>query len=100
MFGPTSRYANLPILIHVSGDQEIAYVSRRFIPPPDRLQPLGRITVRAADRPDHLASTAYGDPTQYWRVADANGTPDIASLSVTVGRKLVIPVVTPPDMGD
>jgi hypothetical protein len=100
MFGPTSRYANLPVQIYVEGDREIAYVTRRFVPPQQALRPLGRITVRSGDRPDHLAATAYGDPTQFWRIADANAVEKPAQMTEAIGRKLILPAVTPPETGD
>jgi nucleoid-associated protein YgaU len=43
------------------------------------------------DRLDNLAQTYYGDPTQWWRIAQAN--PDVAMdwTSVTPGTVIRIP---------
>lgn len=46
--------------------------------------------VTAGDRLDLLASRYYGDPLQYWRIADANPARLPEDL-LEVGRVLVIP---------
>ena len=104
MFDPTSRYANLPIRHHsVEGGGEgdaRAHVARRFIPPPERTPTVSTVVVRAADRVDHLAAAAYGDPTQFWRIADHNLVADADELTATVGRRLAVPAITPPPSGE
>ena len=49
--------------------------------------------VEAGDRLDLLAHRYYGDPLQYWRIADANPTESPADL-LERGRVLHIPGAT------
>jgi nucleoid-associated protein YgaU len=49
--------------------------------------------VVAGDRLDLLAARYFGDPLQYWRIADANPTPSPDEL-LEPGRVLIIPRVS------
>jgi hypothetical protein len=104
MFDPTSRYAHLPVMRHRAAgtepDEAVAYVGRRFIPGADEHQPVAALVVRASDRVDHLATTAYGEPTQFWRLADANGVRRPDELTEEVGRTVVVPAIGPPPVAD
>jgi hypothetical protein len=78
MFGPTSRYAGLPVaaytLVAVDGTtSEIRYVTRRFLPAPDTSGLLAEHVVAPGERLDILAARYLGDPTQFWRLCDAAG---------------------------
>lgn len=96
MFDPTSRYAKLPVLTWTAPDgTPIAYVSRRFLPRPETLSQLGETAARSDDRPDLITSRTLGDPTTFWRVADANVVMDPGELVEVTGRVLRIPVPQP-----
>lgn len=100
MFDQSSRYAHLPVMRYrppgADDDEVVAYVGRRFIPAVDEHQPVAALVVRASDRIDHLATTAYGEPTQFWRLADANGARRPDDLTEEVGRAIVVPAIGPP----
>jgi hypothetical protein len=76
MNDPTSRYhavavLTLPVVDPSTGEvREIRYNGRRFIPaesgPLLVEHPVGK-----GERLDHIAARHLGDPTQYWRIADA-----------------------------
>jgi hypothetical protein len=96
MFDPTSRYARLPVLtVNTAAGTPVAYVSRRFLPRPETLPLLGETAARSDDRPDLIAARTLGDPTAFWRVADANLVMDPAELVESPGRVLRIPVPQP-----
>lgn len=50
-------------------------------------------TVVQGDRLDTIASDIYGDPLQWWRIADANPSLDDV-LTLIPGTRLVVPNVT------
>jgi len=96
MFDSTSRYARLPVLTWYAPDATpVVYVSRRFLPRADTLSLLGETAARSDDRPDLVTARTLGDPTMFWRVADANGVMDPADLVDAPGRVLRIPVPQP-----
>ncbi len=73
MFDPSSRYANLPVRTWTSpDDQTVSYVSRRFLPQPDEYDLILVHTVTDSDRLDNVTAQYLDDPTQFWRIADAN----------------------------
>lgn len=95
MFEPTSRYARLSIkTLAVAGDdgepREIRYVERRFLPPVGTGTTLFEHVVSQGDRLDIIAAKYLGDPTQFWRVADANDTSRPEELTEEIGRRIVI----------
>jgi hypothetical protein len=88
-FPANSRYHAVPIAtLALSDGRTIAYLRRRFVPPPDRLAPLREHTVVQGDRLDVLAATHLGDPELFWRLCDANGAMDPGALTAVVGRRL------------
>ena len=90
MFGPTSRYASLPVArLTLDDGIEIAYVRRRFIPPSNRFATIGAHEVQGHERLDHITATHLGDPEQFWRICDANEAIDPLELTVT-GRRIRI----------
>jgi len=90
-FPPTSRYHGLrTATLTLPDGTMIAYVRRRFVPPPERLSLLVEHRVAAGDRLDNLAARYLGDPQQYWRICDANRATRPDELIETLGRALRI----------
>jgi hypothetical protein len=90
LFAPTSRYYGLGITTILQRGRPVAYVLRRFVPPPERFQLLQQHTVIQGDRLDNIAAQYLGDPTLFWRLCDANRAMRPWELVETVGRKLRI----------
>jgi len=90
-FPPDSRYHGLDIAHIERGDgEQVAYVRRRFIPPPERFATLHEHRVAQGDRLDNLAAQQLGDPQQYFRLCDGNGALRPDELTESVGRRLRI----------
>jgi hypothetical protein len=68
----------------------LVYLRRRFLPQPEQLALLLEHSVVEGDRLDNLAEQYIGDPTQHWRICDANGAMRPAELTETIGRVLRI----------
>lgn len=96
MFKETSRYAALPVKVFRDAKgTEYSYVARRFLPP-ITAQPLaGHEVVGTAERLDHIAQRAYGDPEQYWRLVDVTLESDPARLTSQPGRRLAVAMILP-----
>jgi hypothetical protein len=85
-FPITSRY-------HDTGQREtttadgrtVVHLDRRFVPPPESLATLGHHRVVEGERIDSVAASELGDPSQWWRLADANGVTDPEELVDEVG---------------
>lgn len=97
MFESTSRYAKLNVKTHRAPDpaggaepREIRHVERRFLPPAGSATPLLEHAVTEGDRLDNLTAKYLGDPTQFWRVADANPAMAPEELTKEAGRRIVI----------
>jgi nucleoid-associated protein YgaU len=91
LFPPESRYHGIAAMQVMQPDGTvIAYLKRRFVPPPENFSVLQEHTVTAGDRLDNLAAHYIGDPTQYWRICDANGAVRPAELTETAGKRLSI----------
>lgn len=91
LFPPDSRYYGLPSAQYTQPDGTVvAYVKRRFVPPPESFSLLVEHTVVEGDRLDNLAANYIGDPIQYWRLCDANGAIRPAALTETAGSQLGI----------
>lgn len=92
MFDEKSRYRDLKVLTHVGPDgTERRYVSRRLLPDPAALRPLTRVRMTDSERLDLIAHRTLGEPTAFWRVADANAAMDPDELLQPAGRLLVVP---------
>jgi nucleoid-associated protein YgaU len=90
-FPPTSRYHGLPLsTLTLPDGTTVAYVQRRFVPPPDRFVVLVEHRVQSGDRLDNLAARFLGDPQQYWRLCDANRALRPDALIETPGRTLLV----------
>lgn len=90
-FPANSRYHGLPLAtLERSGRDPVAYVRRRFVPPPERFETVAEHRLIEGERLDALAARYLGDPELYWRIADANGALAPAELTTTPGRRLRI----------
>jgi hypothetical protein len=91
MFDPTSRYAQLPTLTWTSpSGLQLSYVSRRVLPQPDEYALLLLHTVTDSDRLDNITAQYLDDPTQFWRIADANNAMSPFDLTDEVGSTIDI----------
>lgn len=91
VFPEGSRYRGLPLLTcHNASGDEIVYVGRRWVPPPESFADVGRYQVREGDRIDNIAADLIGDPGLYWRIADANAALAPGELTARPGRWLRI----------
>jgi hypothetical protein len=91
VFPPTSRYHGIKTAtLEGSNGQPIAYLRRRFVPPPERFALLQEYTVTQGDRLDNLAAQFLGDPEQFWQLCDANGAIRPEELTEAIGRTLRI----------
>jgi hypothetical protein len=70
---PTSRYARVGAATLLLPDGiTVPYLRRRFVPPPERYSAIGEHRVADGERLDVIAAILLGDPTQFWRLCDAN----------------------------
>ncbi len=91
MFAPGSRYAQVPTAVFTDRDGRARpYVLPRPLPAPSPTRL--RHEMADGERLDHVASRAFGDPEQFWRLCDANpeARPDDLELP---GRRISIPLV-------
>ena len=90
-FPMTSRYYGIATAMLITTDgRPVAYLRRRFVPPPERFALLLEHTVVEGDRLDNLTAQYLGDPEQFWRLCDANAAMRPEELTETVGRRLRI----------
>lgn len=90
-FPDNSRYHGTGIATLEQDNREpIAYLKRRFLPPPEHFAVLQEHTVVEGDRADNLAAQFLGDPELYWRLCDANGVMQPDELTETPGAKVAI----------
>ena len=91
---PTSRYLDVGVATHTPpaapGEEArpVAFLRRRLVPRPERFSTLYLVSCVEGDRRDLLAARHLGDPELWWRLADANGVTDPATLAEPVGRML------------
>jgi nucleoid-associated protein YgaU len=91
LFPANSRYQGIATATLTAPDgRVVAYVRRRFIPPPESFTTLQEHTVVQGDRLDNIAARYLGDPEQFWRVADANGAMRPEELTDQPGARLRI----------
>ena len=77
MFDASSRYATIATATirlpdGEGGVREVRYVRRRFVPAATGMRRLAVHTLAQGDRLDNVTHQYLGEPTQFWRVADAN----------------------------
>jgi hypothetical protein len=91
MFSIGSRYYGLPVLTsQTSTGDQIAYVSRRFLPQTDEFDLLLLHTVTEGERLDNITAQYLDDPQQFWRVCDANGAMSPFDLVAEPGQTIRI----------
>lgn len=95
MFETTSRYhgrAIKTLAIGTPSDEtrQVRYVERRFLPAYAGDLALAEHAVVQGDRLDLLAGKHLADPTQFWRIADANDGMRPEDLTAQPGRRIVI----------
>jgi hypothetical protein len=79
MFASDSRYANLTPYTVTQSNGQVVSATRVWISPAQ--MPLAGYHTRVqGDRLDNLAARYLQDPTLFWQLCDANGTPVAASL--------------------
>lgn len=97
MLDPTSRYMGLETaeltVADAAGDRRVlAYLRRRFIPATSSSVTLVSHPVSQGERLDHLAARYFGDPTQFWRICDANNVLRPDDLVERPGHRVDIPL--------
>lgn len=97
MFDPTSRYYSRTVKTFTRSDgTEVSYVERRFLPRDETLTTMVETRAAEGDRLDLLAGKYYGDPTQHWRLLDAqHGHVDPAELLEDEEALVRIPLPEP-----
>jgi len=90
LFDPSSRYYGIEIAMREERGVTVAFVRRRFLPPPDRFQVLQEHVVVDGERLDNIAARHLGDPLLFWRLCDANNAMRPNELVESPGRRLRI----------
>lgn len=95
MFDETSRYASIETAWYTHGDgTTLAFKRRRLLPPSESLATLAHTRVKQGDRIDVISAEAFADPTQFWRLCDANPNLDLTQ-ALDIATELVIRVPVP-----
>jgi hypothetical protein len=97
VFEPTSRYFQVPTaeltIRDAAGELRVVrYVRRRFISGAPSNATLLSHAVVQGERLDHLAARYLGDPTQFWRICDANDVLRPEELVEEPGTRVDIPL--------
>lgn len=95
MFDPESRYAALKTATLTAVDpdgrmRQIRYVLRRFLPSPESGTVLTEHTVTEGERLDNITALYLDDPTQFWRLCDANNVMRPEELTEEIGGSIRI----------
>lgn len=92
-FPPNSRYYLVPERWRIAADgTEERFLARRIIPEQARYQVLDRYRPQIGERIEQVASAVFGDPEQYWKLCDANGSEEPAGATSPEGRLLIVPM--------
>jgi hypothetical protein len=96
MFDARSRYADVPetelTVESAEGTRRVRYKCRRFVPASEGTVVLVEHTVRQGERLDGITARYLNDPTQFWRVCDANDVVRPEELTEEPGRRIKIAV--------
>jgi hypothetical protein len=91
LFASNSRYYDTEATTLTKADGTmVAYLLRRFVPPPEDFALLYEYTIVQGDRLDNLAAKHIGDAEKFWQLCDANTAIRPEELTETVGRILRI----------
>lgn len=100
MFETNSRYFNVETAKMTATGPDgqprvVAYKRRRFIAPSAGSVTLVEHTVTRGDRLDLITARYLGDPTQFWRVCDANDVlrPDELTREVGIRIRIALPLL-------
>jgi nucleoid-associated protein YgaU len=99
MFDPSSRYAKCGIATLSVTDpdgtaREIRYVKRRFIPLTEGMTVIVEHLVSQGERLDNITAQYLGDPTQFWRICDANEVMNPDELEeIGISIKIAMPTM-------
>lgn len=90
MISATSRYASSSVVAVMQDGQDVTVIT----PSPAQSYSFTYIShmLTQYDRLDNLSSQYYGDPSQWWRIAQAN--PDVAMDWTAVAPGTVIRIPT------
>lgn len=77
MFDANSRYASvdeatLTVRAPDGSERTLRYKRRRFLPSASSMTLLTQHTITEGDRLDNVTAMYLGEPTQFWRLCDAN----------------------------
>jgi len=90
LFSPTSRYYDVELTqMKLPDGRIVAYLRRRFVPPPENFALLQLHVVTQGERLDNITARYLNDPEQFWRLCDANAALRPEELETT-GRTLRI----------
>lgn len=90
-FAPSSRYHGAPLkLARLPDGRQVRYVPRRLTPRREAIQVTSVHTLTNVDRLDLLAARYFGDPTQGWKILDANGVLSARDALGPVGARVAI----------
>lgn len=91
LFPVNSRYRGTQVVtIRQTDGSHVAYLRRRFVPPPDDFATLQQHLIVEGDRLDNLAHQYLGDAELWWRLCDANGIVDPHTATDAIGEVLRI----------
>ncbi|GAU64944.1 UmuC protein [Streptomyces sp. NBRC 110611] len=90
----SSRYSGVTIGVHRAADgTDVRYAKRRLLPMPDAAaEDTVPHTVSSGERPDQLGQRYFGDPGQWWQIADRNPVLDPRELTDEPGEEIAVPL--------
>jgi hypothetical protein len=96
MFEKTSRYysiddASIDVRDSDGVVRAVAYKRRRFVPRAETLTAIAQHLFSDGERLDVITARYLGDPTQFWRLCDANEAMHPEELTDDPGASIAIP---------
>ena len=90
-FPTDSRYHGAPMKTTTLPDgREVRYTGRRFVPAPESIEFEAVHLVRSGDRLDLMAAQYFANPSQGWKILDANQIRNPRSALQDTGSRLAI----------
>jgi len=95
MLDASSRYASLTVKTQMVKQPDgelrpVRCIERRFLPVSGEGTTLIEHSVVQGDRLDNITAKYLGDPTQFWRIADANESMRPEELTDEIGSRITI----------